>query len=492
MGEAIIFHGRGYTNNTPSISSENGALIRVHTTEGIEITIKNIQDNRQLTKIAESKIVEFDIGTRYGTWVIYKNKEEKSSIIVDALRIYDVNLDIEKTYGFRIHTDGSVTYTDDAQDMTPVSYNEDGTFNYGSWEAFIKSFCKPCLLSYDGSEIIYLNPDDYTESVDGDDMSSYITGQNSKYNVMIEFCPLLYRFESSRDGQSLTYTDFKVSSCKGNIGIFDDGSNSSIPVYFSAYEGILKDDSIHSLSGVTPSMYYYDANEGNTAHNQTDAYWLADYIKRSQFSVYGNYKENYNLEYWKFRSYILSLLVLICRNLNIESILGAGVSRASNSNNNNLSVTGNLNKKGLFAKNDSTGVIKCFGIENFWGNSYSIIQDSFSFSGTSPLYLYYGEGDYSIFDRGTSSNNYYTPISNSLNDGFAPFSNKRVSNLKLNIQDSICRNGMLVGGCGTDLNDSYGPFFIALGDIYTNISIVGSGNQNAGYINPRLTYKKIV
>lgn len=500
MGEAIIFHGRGYVNNTPSSSSENGALIRVHTYIGVEITIKNTTDNKQTTKIAESEVVDFNIGTSYGSYIVYENGEEKVSVIVDTLRIYEVNLNEYKTYGFRLYSNGTISYTDDAQGKQSISYDADGNFQYGDWEDFIKSFCKPCLLSYDGTEIIYLNPDDFTEDENGNDVSSYITGANPKYNVMIEFSPLFYEFQSSITNRSLDYTDFKVSTHKGNAGIFYKDSSTVVPVYFSAYEGILKDGFIQSLSGVQPSMYYYTGTSmtsDSTHHDSTDPYWLGNSIKHNHFSEYNNFGKNYDLEYWSFRSYLLSLLVLICGTIDIGNTLGRGVGRVNNNYNSDLSYTGILNKKGLFAKDDSTGVIKCFGIENLWGNSYSILQDGFSTHGTSTseCYFHYGSGDseYSLFLYGSSVNNTYTLIESRFTSyNFIPFRNNiNGFRPRISIQDSKGYGGVLVGGCGTNINSYYDPFFIVIGGINSNSSIVGSGTAHAGYINPRLTYKKI-
>lgn len=348
MGQALIARGGG-------VGGSAKAKVQVIAPLGSTLTIS--QGDVVFTRDVEVSPVEISLG--YGVWTFSASGAATKTIEIDVLKVYEVNVR-DVTYGISIDMDNgdpaaAVTYTDDAVGYSALSCNitGDGSCNYGSWENAITGFigCKPCLVK-DGARVAYLNPNNYAQLEDGSEAD--ITSGNAG-DVMIEFKKTWYKY--GIDGKTLT---FQISNYDRSAEGFVCSAFKSMDgtgavkdyMYFGAYEGYYDGTNCHSLSG-------------------------KDCINWDTYTSYTGWRDackargaKYGMEDWAKRYYILGLLMLVTKTRKIQDALGDG-----NINDGNEYQTGRINDKGLFfgQNYDSKGCesVKCFGIENMWGNSYS-------------------------------------------------------------------------------------------------------------------------
>lgn len=248
------------------------------------------------------------------------------------------------TYGIKIDpTNSSVTYTDDATGFIPLSVNQStGICNYGSWKDIINNALgiKPCLVKKDGTVLSYLNPNNYSRTIDGNqaDIESGEFGQ-----VMIKFNHVYYKFsiyenklwfQISNKRNDYTWIDTAFFAEDG-IGTVRDS------MYIGAYECSQVNNILQSLSNKNPSF--------NLSFNEIETL--------SNFGIF-------NMMNIVKKQFIIFLGYLVTKSIDLESKIGNG-----NINSNSILRTGTMNTKGLFyGKSNSTEGVKLFGIENLWGN----------------------------------------------------------------------------------------------------------------------------
>ena len=254
-------------------------------------------------------------------------------------------------YGIKIDTtnsdpDTAVTYTDDASGFIPLKVDQStGVCNYGSWKDIIDNVLgvKPCLMKKDGTLITYLDPDNYNKTVNGNtiDIESGDLGQ-----VMIRFKHIYYKF--SMDGDKLW---FQISNKQNDSTWVDtafaaeDGIGSvKSEMYVSAYETVLKNNMLQSISNNKPS----------TGLNFTSV------DKSSSFGVF-------HMMNVARKEFIILLGYLVTKSINLMSNIGKGNHYTPGSG--TLLNTGTMNDKGLFYGKQTNEGVKLFGIENLWGNS---------------------------------------------------------------------------------------------------------------------------
>ena len=254
-----------------------------------------------------------------------------------------------------------IVYTDDAVNFAPAKMNFDtDTFDYGSWEySWLIRDIKPCVLK-NGVVQYYLDPNDFSKKLDGTD-ADIQSGADG--DVMIEF-PMCY-YKLYQDGANV--------GCKFSL-IPQDGtwcSNAFLnkqgisqnTMYMAAYDGFELDGKLRSLSRKAP-----------TIKKTISAF-------RTLSTANG---AGYQQQEWEKRSYIQALSIMMFKGLDSQSLLGKGATSASAKIN-----TGTMNKKGMFW-GDQTGTngVKCFGIENLWGNIYKFCDGLMNTSGTYKYKIY--------------------------------------------------------------------------------------------------------
>lgn len=310
------------------------------------------------------------------------------------------------TYGVKIdlansNPETSVTYTDDAVgfEKSYMDFTND-TFVYGSWQdKFPFNQVRPCLFK-DGAVVKYLNPNDYTKDINGND--AVITGADG--DVMIEIPKVYYRLHKDENYQYIQISDTAQEGfcCLAHTykGVEKD------KVYIGAYQAYYDGTKARSVSGVSAT--------GSVSMNTWRTYCQ-------------NQGAGYEQFYWHLLVLLETLFVIQFKNLNSQAALGYGWCNSSS-----FSTGGGLDKKGMnyCASATTNAQLKFLGIEDFYGSRRTWIDGTYT-SGTklkiadvtSSDMAYNGSGTNYIEagDTGISNNSgYVKAILGSNLGGFAP------------------------------------------------------------------------
>lgn len=257
-------------------------------------------------------------------------------------------------YGVKIDTNNSnpetsVTYTDMATDFTPAFCNN-GDWQMGSWEnEFPFNEIKPCVLK-DGVVNYYLNPNDYTQKLDGG-VADITSGNDG--DVMVEFPKIYWKFERIGTDLHVRYSDIQVDEgykCLAHTV----GNTEKDKIYISAYRGFSTGGKLRSLSGNIPTA------------SQT----IGQFRSLAQANGVGYQQMAY------YPLLMLQVLALVAgKNRDTQTQLGRGYVYGNASTTN----TGQTNTKGMYY-GETTGKKqnKFCGIEDFWGNQECWIDGIFS------------------------------------------------------------------------------------------------------------------
>lgn len=300
-----------------------------------------------------------------------------------------------KLYGFSVDSSVSdptsaVSYqvTYDGRQVDNYSYTpaymdfSGGTFNSGSWDLEDDFFIpKPCMVKYDGSVDYYLDPDDYTKKADGVTASD-VANLNYGGNAMMEW---------GRDGQKIWYavipdtsdpTKYTVLISNQQIDSnfhcwpFYDANDRQIDHFYTAiYEGYVNNSVLRSISGVKPTsgiaganeIAYAKANNQNSGHE----WYITQYADRVLINI---------------------LLVLISKSLDTQTKFGTG-NYTDGSSESSLLTQGLANDKGLFFGTNGNGVVKVFGMENYYADRWERCAGYSLDSGVIKYKLTYGTAD---------------------------------------------------------------------------------------------------
>ena len=261
-------------------------------------------------------------------------------------------------------------------------------FNYGSWQGDEFFFPRPCLISLDYSTKIYLDPDDYTKDVDGNDVTSYLTGASGSYNAMVEWGKdgrqIWYKIvpDSTPTSYTVYIADMQVDSDFHAWSFYDANDVLGEHFYTAIYGGSVVSNTLRSLSGKTRMNNVAGATEiGYAKANNKNSEEYAWYI-----DVYAD------------RILINFLLVLVLGSINSDK-LGYGNYTGGTSASSLLS-TGTGNTKGMLYGKQSNGVVKVFGMENWYADQWRRCAGWNLNSGAQLYKLTYGTAD------GTSAKGY--------------------------------------------------------------------------------------
>ncbi len=260
------------------------------------------------------------------------------------------------------------------ENYTPAAMNyTTAAFDYGDWADAWFMDVKPCILNYDGTVQVYLNPDAYTYDVDGNEVT--IAGATVvDGNVMVQIPQVwLKTYTDDDEGYQYYYiADAQIDEDYHAYAHTDYNGNNIPYIYMAAYGSSISSGQARSVSGVTTGVSATAANEMTyaLANNQgDDVIWTTNTLSDIQL--------------------INALLLLISRTTDGQTAFGKG--RCSGS----AQLTGGtMNSKGLFWGDtiQSNGV-KVFGIEHYYGNTSNRIAGYINDRGTQKIKLTYDMSD---------------------------------------------------------------------------------------------------
>ena len=415
LGVAGTFEGSA--SDQPSVGKSS--IIVSATTPGgkparaAEVTITKKDDTSVVYKGSTDANGRFYLEVYPGVYTIAVNDREDfitpdakdvEASVNEANYVYMAYTTTSVTYGIKIdlansNPETSVTYTDDAVD-SEKSYMDftNDTFVWGSWkDRFPFNMVKPCLFK-NGAVVKYLNPDDYTKDVDGND--AVITGADG--DVMIEIPKVYYRLHKDANYQYIQISDTPQDGfcCLAHTykGVEKD------KVYIGAYQSYYDGTSSRSVSGVSAT--------GSVSLNT--------------WRTYAQSKgEGYETFYWNLLVLLQCLYAIQFKNLDSQAALGYGWANNSSA----YSTGGGLNQKGLYYGTSAHGQMKFMGIEDFYGSRNQWIDGAYIngtsltvADATSPDMAFSGTGvGYITAATGlTTGSGYFTKIVGDNNSGFCP------------------------------------------------------------------------
>jgi|GEM_PF-1858784 len=266
------------------------------------------------------------------------NRNPKNNMIGIPKKYFIYGVRIDETNS---NPETSVVYTDDAVGMTGGSNDWD--------QVPIFANIQPCLFK-NGSVNYYLSKSDYNYKANGVDLSNITSGNDG--DVMIAFPKTAYMIY--REGNYLyvkitndpdaKLADERFCYFAHTRGVEGDRQN----LYLGAYVGDVSSSRLRSLSGKN----YTRANITNGR-------------------IYSKNNGNgYDLMSFYPLVLIQCLYLIKYKNLNSQTVLGSG---------NAVSTSGTLDTNG-FNYGTSTGKIKLFGLEDFWGNGTFNIIDGIKYN----------------------------------------------------------------------------------------------------------------
>ena len=391
----------GYHNGSGIVgfTASAGATLEVTCDQDFAgLTITATDGTTTLSKTCPSSspyIVEFDIPNE-GTWTVSGIIDGMTFSTQIAVTIdYAAELENKKIYGF--HVDSSVSSSSNAVSYH-VQYDGKNVLNYdyspaymdfandkwewGSWSEDDFFMPRPCLIKQDYSDKIYLNPDNLTLDVDGNDVSAILTGSTDGYNAMMEW---------GKDGKRIWY---KL--------VPDSGNASSYTVYISDVQA--DNDfvawSFYDANDVLGEHFYTSIYNGSTvgsvlrslsgkAPNNTEA--GATQITRAKANNKNSEAYAWYIDVYADRVLINLLLILVIKSLNSD-VVGYG-NYTDGTGASSLINTGLGNAKGMFYGKQANGVVKVFGMENWFANCWRRMAGLILNSGALKYKLTYGTAD---------------------------------------------------------------------------------------------------
>ena len=307
-------------------------------------TTENIASAIPLEPLYDKKNNDLIIKNKDGNTSTSLYKSFKEKLIKDGYMSskYLGDAKNKKIYGFTIDLNendpsDSVSYIHDCSDFAPMSFNSDGSCNYGVWYNIIKNYfgIAPCLVKPSGS-VKELMDTNYSKSADG--LADFDIESGDSGDVFIRFTKKYYKIEVCDDTFTFKVANYKVDDSYICDAFLDKDGIESDVMYIAAYRSCIQNNEIRSLSNKQPAPFY---NISDVRNNITSR--KGDYI-------------GFNISRY---IYLQCLLWLFTKNCNTKSLLEySGKTKE---------YTGYLNKIGLFYSSP-TGY-KLFGIENFMANN---------------------------------------------------------------------------------------------------------------------------
>ena len=237
------------------------------------------------------------------------------------------------------------TYENDAVGMSSGK-SVDAT---SAWQKFFGY--RPCLM-VDGVVVAYLNPADYTKTINGDIVDSTTT---DCADVMVEFPRRGIKIGFYKGNSKKISMTNDPNADEYNYYAHTRGAYPCNNFYISAYNGIIEKDRLRGIHG-SPSL---------KLSNETYLYMWRKYAHNN-----GN---GYELMTWYQFQFLQYMYILQFKNTNSQEQVGYGYTgRSSRSD---TLPNGTMDKSGMiYGSTDRSKGVKLFGIENLWGNSDCFID----------------------------------------------------------------------------------------------------------------------
>lgn len=394
-------------------------------------------------------------------------------------------------YGYKREKNNSdpearITYMNDAVGKTPAAMDfTNNAFNYGSWKSFCDDIASGVMLSYDGKDMEYLNPDNVTEQI-SDHTASSVANSSFDGNAMVLFnsrFKWIKRWEDDRyqyvniANQQIdeTYHAYAFTNAKGNVkDSFALGMYHSRTIANS--EGVKVSRSISANAKPTVSLKVADALQ--YAENNGDGWDIMSY------------------QQWQ---YVRDLLVLITKSDNVEQTNGFGWQNYTSSG--STHVINGADKLGAFygTKPTTRGYTKTFNLVDFYGNTNNLItglsfyKGEYKIKNTPPYNIdatNYKNTEIGPQPVNTAATKYWMTDCVIYDDNLLPISNSKTGSATTYFCDQYQTNHALtlpsvclVGGYYGDSGQSGGIYTTATQLAYNGTT--GSGTSTRlSYIDP--------
>ncbi len=297
-----------------------------------------------------------------------------------------------KRYGYRIKMDepdtsARVEYIYDAVGMTPAYMDfAAGKFNYGSWKNvwFVRDNY-PCMVKSSGVEDYQLDPDDYTKRADDPSASTDVASTSYDGNAMAAI-PLVWVKRWQEDGyQYVSFCETQYDEgYKAYAHTRPDGSIAA-KAYHACFKGSLVNGKLRSISNQWPEY-------------STTAQQELDYAKANG--------SEWNIRTWSLHELIADLLTLISKNMNAQAAFGTGCTTTyveDASQHYGMRICGSYATKGQFyglGSSNTTGQVKVFHIEGFWGDRWDRLAGLIYESGVWKAQMTGEDGGYNLTGAG--------------------------------------------------------------------------------------------
>lgn len=271
--------------------------------------------------------------------VYNRNVKNRVAHTVSDNYIFGYDLDIANP-----DPSGRITYPTDVMNYNyrKASMNfSTGVFDYGDWPDQPGQYFmpKPCVINSSGVVQEYLDPNDYSKTVDGNATVCNVSSNSELYYAMMQW-PKIYVYRNVVDG----IYKFRCSNIKyGDDWECWSNYNSSKQIVDNFYTAIYTasfvsgTSKLTSISGTTP----IDTTAGNARA----------YARKIGYRWNNEQLCDYML--------IQDLLIMIGKSTNVQAVFGK---RGS------IKTGGSSNSKGLFFGSDTSDELKIFGMENRWGH----------------------------------------------------------------------------------------------------------------------------
>lgn len=317
----------------------------------------------------------------------YNRSEENRADITPKRRDYLFGYDLVKSTSGQ---DARVSYPSDVDNaaFSSAAMNfSGGTFNYGGWPSVPgeKFMPRPCMLKYDGTVAEYLNPNDYTKTVEG--TASQVANANFGGNAMMEW-PKIYTKRWVENGiYHFRCSDVPIDEDYDCWSNYDKNNNQIDHFYTPIYFGSSVSNRLRSISG-----------QGNYVNNTA----------QSEINLALANGEGWYTEFLADRLLIQDLLVMMAKSTDTQGKYGTG--RCASGNTSAIG-QGTMNTKGLFwGSTDQTSGVKVFGMENWWGNLWRRIAGWINANGTQKIKITWGTHDGSTTPTFNLDGNGYIPV----------------------------------------------------------------------------------
>lgn len=262
-------------------------------------------------------------------------------------------------YGFKIDKNDPnpttrITYLGDTADMTPAHMDFDaGQFDYGSWypnDIFFLKNNKPFMVNSDGTPAYELDENDYTKKKNGTDSDVANTAFDGNAMAKMETV-WLYQYQDEQY-EYCYVCDIKLDD---NYHAYAheraDGTIQDY-IWLAMFEGSLVDNKLRSLKN-QPVMTEKKASQEITYATANGDLWYT--------------------RTWSQRNLINVLLYLMFRSDDLQTALGKGYHTGATLYTERLPIGGASDKGRFYGSTADRDYVKCFHIENWWGNIWERI-----------------------------------------------------------------------------------------------------------------------